>query len=189
VPPRKRLTAQDWVDAALVALAGGGLAAVAVEPLAARLGTTKGSFYWHFAGREALIEAVLAHWEQVETDAVIALGDAEPDRVARMRALLTIALRPPGASVELALQPSAGHRLVGPALARVTRRRLDYLGTVFRDLGFGPEEAERRSVLAYTAYLGHTQLAHATPDLLPALAGYVDGVVAVLTAGTADGPP
>ncbi len=190
MPPRKRLTAQDWVDAALVALAGGGLAAVAVEPLAARLGTTKGSFYWHFAGREALIEAVLAHWEQVETDAVIALGDAEPDRVARMRALLTIALRPPGASVELALQPSAGHRLVGPALARVTRRRLDYLGSVFRDLGFGPEEAQRRSVLAYTAYLGHTQLAHATPDLLPALDGYVDGLVAVLTAEQpAGGPP
>ena len=183
MPPRKRLTAQDWVTAALAALAEGGLAAVAVEPLAARLGATKGSFYWHFAGREALLEAALARWEQVETDAVIALGDAEPDRLARMRALLTIALRPPGASVELALQPSAGHPLVGPALVRVTRRRLEYLGAVFRDLGFGPEEAERRSLLAYTAYLGHTQLGHATPDLLPELAGYVDGLVAVLTAG------
>jgi Bacterial regulatory proteins, tetR family len=33
--------------AALAAIAKGGLAAVAVEPLAARLGATKGSFYWH----------------------------------------------------------------------------------------------------------------------------------------------
>ena len=181
MPPRKRLTGQDWVDAAYGALAEGGLAAVAVEPLAARLGATKGSFYWHFDGRGALLTAVLAQWERVETEAVIALGDAEPDRLARMRALLTIALRPPGASVELALQPSAGHPLVGPVLARVTRRRLDYLGAVFRDLGFGRDEATRRSVLAYTAYLGHTQLGHATPDLLPDLPGYVDGIVAVLT--------
>ena len=181
MPPRKRLTGQDWVDAAYGALAEGGVAAVAVEPLAARLGATKGSFYWHFDGRDALLTAVLAQWERVETEAVIALGDAEPDRLARMRALLTIALRPPGASVELALQPSAGHPLVGPVLARVTRRRLDYLGAVFRDLGFGRDEATRRSVLAYTAYLGHTQLGHATPDLLPDLPGYVDGIVAVLT--------
>ena len=170
MPPRKRLTAQDWVDAAYGALGEGGLAAVAVEPLAARLGATKGSFYWHFDGRGALLTAVLAQWERVETEAVIALGDAEPDRLARMRALLTIAL-----------QPSAGHPLVGPVLARVTRRRLDYLGAVFRDLGFDRDEAARRSVLAYTAYLGHTQLGHATPDLLPDLPGYVDGIVAVLT--------
>lgn len=182
MPPRKRLTAQDWVDAACAALADGGVAAVAVEPLAARLGTTKGSFYWHFPGREALVEAALANWERVETDAVIALGDAEPDRLARMRSLLALALEPPGASVELALQPVAHHPLVAPVLARVTRRRLEYLGATFHDLGFDPEEAARRSLLVYTAYLGHAQLAHATPDLLPELAGYVDWVVATLTA-------
>lgn len=183
MPPRKRLTAQDWVEAAYTSLAAGGIAAVAVEPLAARLGTTKGSFYWHFTGREALLEAALAHWERVETEGVIALGDAEPDRRARMRALLALALEPPGASVELALQPTAHHPLVAPVLARVTRRRLEYLGAVFRDLGFDAESAARRSLLAYTAYLGHTQLAHATPDLLPDLPAYVDAVVATLTAG------
>lgn len=181
VPPRKRLTAQDWIDAGHAALAGGGVAAIAVEPLAARLGATKGSFYWHFADRGALLEAVLAHWERVETEAVIALGDAEPDLLARMRALLALALEPPGAAVELALQPTADHPLVAPVLARVTRRRLDYLGATFAGLGFAPDEAARRGLLAYTAYLGHTQLAHATPDLLPDPAGYVDSVVAVLT--------
>ncbi|WP_226363493.1 TetR/AcrR family transcriptional regulator [Pseudonocardia abyssalis] len=183
MPPRKRLSAQDWVDAAYAALGDGGVAAVAVEPLAVRLGTTKGSFYWHFAGRDALLAAALAHWERVETEAVIALGDTQPDRLARMRALLVLALEPPGASVELALQPTADHPLVAPVLRRVTRRRLEYLGTTFRDLGFSPEESERRSLLAYTAYLGHTQLMHATPDLLPDLSGYVDTVVAALTRG------
>ena len=69
---RTRLKRQDWVDAALEAIADGGLAAVAVVPLAERLGATKGSFYWHFPSREALIEAALAAWEQTTTSAVIA---------------------------------------------------------------------------------------------------------------------
>lgn len=171
------------MDAAFAALAEGGVAAVAVEPLAVRLGTTKGSFYWHFAGRDALLEATLAHWERVETEGVIALGEAEPDRLTRMRSLLTLALETPGASVELALQPTADHPLVAPVLARVTRRRLEYLARVFTDLGFDADAAARRSLLTYTAYLGHAQLAHATPDLLPELTGYVDAVVATLTAG------
>ena len=40
-----------------------GVAAVAVEALARRLGVTKGSFYWHFKNREALLQAALKRWE------------------------------------------------------------------------------------------------------------------------------
>ena len=46
-----RLSAEDWAVAALDVIAESGLAAVAVEPLAKRLGVTKGSFYWHFPSR------------------------------------------------------------------------------------------------------------------------------------------
>ncbi|MEU8610821.1 helix-turn-helix domain-containing protein [Actinoplanes sp. NPDC048791] len=80
-PVQPRLTADDWTSAALEAMAGGGLAAVAVEPLAARLGATKGSFYWHFANRDALIEAAVLRWERDHTEAVIgSLPTAEADR-------------------------------------------------------------------------------------------------------------
>ena len=37
----------------------------------AALGVTKGSFYWHFVDRAALLQAVLARWEQRATDSVI----------------------------------------------------------------------------------------------------------------------
>lgn len=188
VAERKRLSASDWTAAALDALSSGGVAAVAVEPLAARLGATKGSFYWHFASRDALIEAVLQRWESTETDDVIALVETEPDVRTRLRNLLAVALGGPGdragARVELALQATADHVLVAPVLSRVTRRRLDYLAGLFSDLGFAPGEARRRSLLAYTAYLGHAQLAHATPDAVPdarALVPYVDAVVSTLT--------
>ncbi|OLT10726.1 TetR family transcriptional regulator [Pseudonocardia sp. CNS-139] len=186
---RKRLSTQDWTAAALEALAAGGVGAVAVEPIAARLGTTKGSFYWHFSGRDALLAAALQEWERIATDQVITLIEGEPDLRRRLRLLLAVALGhaggPYGGRIELALQPSAAHPLVAPALARVTRRRLDYLTAMFRGLGFAPDAARQRSLLAYSAYLGHAQLAHTAPELAPsadALPAYVDATIDALTA-------
>ena len=60
-----RLTADDWAQAALDLISEQGVAAVAVEPLARRLGVTKGSFYWHFPSRDALLQAALERWEAV----------------------------------------------------------------------------------------------------------------------------
>jgi len=180
VDRRKRLSTLEWTAAAVEALTAGGIAAVAVEPIAARLGTTKGSFYWHFSGRDALLEAALAHWERSGTEDVIALIEREPDLPSRLRKLLTVAIDGHD-SVELALQPSAAHPLVAPVLARVTERRLSYLTAQFAGLGLDPQAARQRSHLAYTAYLGHAQLRHATPQLAIGGTDYVDGVIAVLT--------
>ena len=72
---RTRLSREDWIEAALQALADGGPREVAVERLAARLGATKGSFYWHFADREELISEALATWEREATDALPSASD------------------------------------------------------------------------------------------------------------------
>ena len=189
VEKRGSLSTDDWTRAALDALARGGLAAVAVEPLAKALGTTKGSFYWHFGGRDDLIAAALERWEQRDTENVIAAAESDPDPARRLAGLLRLALGAAGdrsqGTVELALQVSAAHPLVAPVLGRVTQRRLRYLTGAFEELGFAPAEAGRRGLLAYTSYLGHAQLAHATPDLVPSgpeFDAHVDGVVAALVA-------
>jgi AcrR family transcriptional regulator len=168
------LSAGDWTQAALDALARGGLAAVAVEPLAKELGTTKGSFYWHFADRNALIAAALDRWETRDTDLVIAAVERSGDATTRLRDLLRIAFTAAGGgsepgtrSVELALQANADHHLVAATLRRVSERRLTYLTTLFTELGLSPARARDRGLLAYSAFLGHAQLAHATPALLP----------------------
>jgi AcrR family transcriptional regulator len=171
---RESLTADDWTRAALVALARGGVGAVAVEPLAKHLGTTKGSFYWHFADRESLIAAVLALWEERDTDLVIAAIEHGDDATSRLRNLLRLAFgavradpEPAAGSVELALQANASHPLVAASLGRVTERRLAYLTTLFTELGMSPARARDRGLLAYAAFLGHAQLVHATPGVLP----------------------
>ncbi|MFC6567597.1 TetR/AcrR family transcriptional regulator [Actinoplanes utahensis] len=197
MPPRRtekqtatRLTADDWTLAALDAIGRGGLAAVAVEPLAARLGATKGSFYWHFANRDALIEAALKRWETDHTDAVIAMVEIETDPLARLRLLIGMVMESTAGqeadSIELAMLATAGHPHVAPVLARVTERRIAYTAGLFLALGLSRVEAERRALLAVSAYLGHAQLAHAAPQVVPGNAAqrraYVDRIIELLTA-------
>jgi AcrR family transcriptional regulator len=184
---RPRLTPGDWVTAALSAIAEGGLAAVAIEPLAVRLGATKGSFYWHFANREGLLEAALASWErQTTTDVAARARAAAPDPAGQLRLLITDVARIAETDrVGLALLASAAQPAVAATLDRVTRQRLAILVTLFGELGLPPATARRRALLAYSAYLGHAQLSHTTPGLLPrgraARHGYLDEVIATLT--------
>src|SRR5262249_9909090 len=121
---RTRLSPEDWAEAALEAIAEGGLAGVAVVPPAERVGATKGSFYWHFPSREALIEAALAAWEQTTTSAVIAeieAASADPRQQLRLlfKRVTELAARD---RIELALLATADHSSVRPVLERVTRR-------------------------------------------------------------------
>jgi AcrR family transcriptional regulator len=151
----ERKTRQDWTAAALDAIAEGGLGAVAVEPLAVRLGTTKGSFYWHFANRDALVAAALARWEEHGTAGVIAELDALPEPETRLRRLFDLVFRDGTAGrVDLALLADADDPLVAPVLARVTRQRLDYLVHTISSLGHARQEAQHRALLSYTSYLG-----------------------------------
>ena len=65
----------------------------------------------------------------------------------------------------------------------MTKRRLALLTQLFTELGLSRARARDRGLLAYAAFLGHAQLAHATPDLLPkgrGFAAHVDQVVEAL---------
>lgn len=149
-----RLNADDWARAALAALAEGGLAAVAVEPVAVRLGVSKGSFYWHFANRMALVEAALALWE-AETERFIELLEAMPDPAARMRALLEVAFGDrQDAAISFRLISAADDPAVAEVARRVTTRRLAVMGAALQELGQPPERARDRVVAGYSSYLG-----------------------------------
>jgi AcrR family transcriptional regulator len=181
-----RLERADWERAAVDAIARGGVAAVAVEPLAAQLHVTKGSFYWHFADRDALVKAALARWEREETREVIAALSRIADPGERMsRVLRSGFVGRLGGSVDAALLADAGDPLVAPVLRRVTAARLRYTTAAFRALGFRGRTADQRALLAYAAYVGHFALQRAAPNALPrgtGAASYVDHVVATLLA-------
>ena len=114
---------------------------------------------------------------------IIAADDAPASQFRRL--IAGVIKRAEQDRVGPALLASAAHPVVAPALQRVTAARLNLIATVFRRLGFPQAEARRRALLAYSAYLGHGQLAHSTPGVLPATrAGrraYLDDAIRTLT--------
>jgi AcrR family transcriptional regulator len=165
---RRTLTRADWIGAALDALARDGLRAVAVEPLAERLGATKGSFYWHFRDRGALLEATVEHWETVGTDEVLGGLDEIADPAERHRAALAHAAQDSRDSrIFLALIWNADHAMIGPAVERILRKRMDFSLRLRTELGADVAEARSAMLHAYSVVLGLQLLRRAVPGMVP----------------------
>jgi AcrR family transcriptional regulator len=166
---RQSLTAEAWASAALDAMAGGGLDAVAVEPLARRLNVTKGSFYWHFPNREALIKAALELWEQRETVDVVSGLDQERDPYQRIVNLFKRANSSHKAGrLYLALAAASDDVRVNQVVQRVSARRLAYLEKCYRALGMDAGEAPLWATFAYATFIGNQQVHRDTPHTFPA---------------------
>lgn len=184
VEPRPRLSATDWELAALDVVAQSGLAAVAVESLARDLGVTKGSFYWHFASREALLKASIDRWEQRDEDEVISTVERIADPRDRLRELFhRVSREVQSHLIYAALLNASDHPLVQPVIERISRRRLALLTQAYREAGFDARAAGHRARLAYTAYSGFLQLnqRHGMPRMDQAeYQAYVDHVIDTL---------
>ena len=154
-----RLSADDWAQAALDLIAEQGVPAVAVEPLARRLGVTKGSFYWHFPSRESLLVAALERWEKTEQEAIFGQLERIADPRQRLRQLFdVVAHEATSHIVYSALLKVLDHPIVAPVIGRVSQRRLEWLAASFRQAGLDPTSAQHRARLAYAAYVGFLQL-------------------------------
>ncbi|KGM55224.1 TetR family transcriptional regulator [Lysobacter daejeonensis GH1-9] len=179
-----RLSADDWAQAALDMIAEQGVAAVAVEPLARRLGVTKGSFYWHFPSRDALLVAALERWEKLELETVWGQLEAVPDPRQRLRALFEMVAHEFKSHVIYSeLLKALDHPAVQPVIGRVSERRMDYLTASFRQAGLGRTDAQHRARLAYSAYVGFLQLnlqLHQTRMQHDEFEAYVEHMMATL---------
>lgn len=198
------LTSNDWLLAAGRAISEGGIEAVAVEPLAKRLGVTKGSFYWHFKDRRALIEAALERWEEEATEAAISATEKVADPRERLLRLAEEAFDHDSqvsdasersifrvGAFELAVSDASEDPIVRPYLRRVTGRRIEYLEECYCALGFPLEEAHHRALLVYAAYAGTVRLFRDVPDRAPhgeAYIAYRRHLVDTLVLGSNAGP-
>jgi AcrR family transcriptional regulator len=163
-----RLDAAAWIAAGFDALADGGIDAVRVEPLAKALAITKGSFYWHFPDRRALVDAMLAAWAGGR---IAAIREQAADRGAPAAVLRELAdlytrhanLR--GLAIELAIRSLARtDEAAAKAVGDVDRERLQHVGKLFAGLGWPRAEAQARAVLFYSCLFGQSLLdAEAVP--------------------------
>lgn len=69
-------SADAWLMAAYEELTAHGVGAVKIMPLAKKLGVSRTSFYWYFKDREALLEAMIRHWEDKNTGNLVARTEA-----------------------------------------------------------------------------------------------------------------
>lgn len=150
------LTSRDaWLDRGLQRLAAGGPDAVKIEPIARELGVTKGSFYWHFANRGALLGEILDTWERVLVDDTI--RDIERhggDGRTKLRRLFSLASGD-AVRVDLAVRDWARRdAAVADRLRRVDNRRMEYMRELFRSFVPDDDEVEVRCLVAFSLWIG-----------------------------------
>ncbi|WP_270731907.1 TetR/AcrR family transcriptional regulator [Shimia sp. Alg240-R146] len=157
----KRLNKEDWLKAGFRALTEAGVAALKAEPMARRLNTTKGSFYWHFADVPAFHDAMLHTWEARAYDDIVAQLETHETSVLKLRALGQIAVS--GAPEEyggMALEPAIrawgrSDAAVSEAVARVDGLRMQYLAKLMQDIGLSNPELVR---ILYASFIGMEDL-------------------------------
>ena len=182
---RTRLGRNDWVLAALRALAQGGIHAVKVEALARDLETTKGSFYWHFRDLSDLHDVMLELWQDVATTRLsAAVRDSGLDGRGQLLLLADmVSVRPAetvgGPGVEPALRDWARTDPRARAVAeRVDRQRLSDLQDFLSRAGVATQHLAATAHLFYAAVIGFENLRLTTgADMRGALRDLVERLV------------
>ena len=132
-----QLSAKDWLDQGLKALAQRGFTALKAEPLAKAMGVSRGSFYWHFADIGAFHAAILKHWREVAAEQVIAGLEFTEDNP------LSLLLRGAFGSKQALERAVRSWATVDPkarsAVQAIDRRRVDYVAHMLRQAGVEPD--------------------------------------------------
>lgn len=160
------LSSEKWAEAALEAIAAGGVAQLSIESLARELGVTKGSFYWHYPNRSALIKAAVTLWAERETEAVLERIDTEPEPRKRIEQIVEEAVgNKRKAAIYLALAAASDDPSIGPTFQRVVERRIDYMANCFQQMGVAAPR--HRALVAFSQYVGIMHTIRDAPESVP----------------------
>ncbi|MEL0013055.1 MAG: TetR family transcriptional regulator [Alphaproteobacteria bacterium] len=152
----------SWLAEALELMRERGVDHVKVEPLAKRLGVTKGSFYWHFKNRGDLLHSIPEFWVRSQTDPV--LDTASRTRggpLDKMRAVLEFLAHEDPDRYDNAMRAWAQFDTeVAAAVAKVDERRMATARVLFEEAGLSAADAAFRARLWYFYDVGE----HVTGD-------------------------
>lgn len=152
----KRLSRNDWINAATKVLATSGIDMVRVDNLAKKLKITRGSFYYHFDSRKELLQAILDTWRLKATEAVIdSLKQKSQDSKEQLMELMSLPLKgdkaQEAASIEISLR-AWGRRdeIARAAVNEVDSYRIGFIEGLFIDLGHTSSQANDLAHLVYS---------------------------------------
>lgn len=158
----QHLSSDDWVAAARKVLVKSGIDDVKVDQLAKQMRVTRGSFYWHFKSRQALLDALLQDWEaRNHTELGEIRGrwsQATPD-LSEVVAIW-LAEEPGFPAFDMAVRIWARKsNSVAQAVRRVDNAWITLLTDLFRSSGFGKTESLVRARIVYFHQIGYYALA------------------------------
>lgn len=162
-----RGSASLWLEGAHAQLIEGGVEAVKIGPLAARLGLSRTSFYWHFADREALLSALIDRWRETNSSGLLARIEREyPSITSAILALFD-------AWVDGTIFDSAGEfamrnwaltdSVVERALQAEDQARIAALAELFLRHGYSAAESDTRARTVYLTQIGYITMKSIEP--------------------------
>ena len=157
---KPRLTSDDWIFAGFRALVDTGPQALKAEPLARSLGTTKGSFYWHFKDVPDFHAQMLTVWENHAYHAVTQALATIRDPATRLQKLGSLAVGDdqtqskawggPGAEPAIRAWAQA-NPMVAVATRKIDALRIGYISDILTELDLPDPDLPR---IIYAAYIG-----------------------------------
>lgn len=153
----ERLNVEDYYREAFDVLGESGSEALTINVLCERLQVTKGSFYHHFGGMPAFVEALLLFWESEHSDRLIAISKAQPDPTLRMATLVDIAVALPHATEAAIRAWARSNAEVSTVTVRVDRRRERHITDAIVALGLDRPPARLLARMTMNLLVGAQQ--------------------------------
>ena len=163
---RTALTREHYFEAALDLVANEGVEALTLANLCRRLGVTIGSFYHHFKGSEAFLQAFYEYWETEHAFHLADRARQEPDPAARLALLKRLSAGLPHRAEAAIRSWSRTHPDAAAAQRRVDAARIDVVVDTLRQLGLPPGRAKTLGVMAVGVLVGTQQLGRADDPAL-----------------------
>ena len=145
----KRFSREKWLESALELMAKEGRARLRVERLANELGVTRGSFYWHFKNRDDFVAQLVDYWSEWSTQqAINALSNINANASDRLLALMEYVTKHGLSKYDMIMRSWALHEpKVAKVVKKVDERRLEFVRSMFAEIGFAGDELEMRAQL------------------------------------------
>lgn len=172
-------TREDWINTALRILIEQGAGEVKILTLAERLGCSRSNFYWFFKDREALLSALLAHWQARNTAAIVKRATLRADRVSQAVLNIFDCWANPDlfdARLDFAVREWARRsEQVRAEVARADAERLAAITGLFARYGASPTESVVRARTLYFMQIGYyaMEVQETLADRMSLLGDYV----------------
>lgn len=183
LPGHTKVTRNDWLNIARDVLVNDGVGEVKILKIAAMMGVSRSSFYWYFANREDLLDALLAEWSNRNTAQIIAHCQSPAPNISfAISNFFQCFINPAffDSNLDFAVREWARRdSLLRTRIDTADAARLHAVCAMFQRYGYGAADADGRARILYFMQLGYHALKVSEPMSLrisrlgPYLRGFI----------------